>query len=310
MDQSASSDGVPPVIPRRDQKREVVYPPPTSAKSELERLRNAARLEGNVANNLLKLYGAERAVARIAQSAVADRAVLKGGYLLRQVLPAGIRRTTLDADFYINSGSQEEAVAEISRALMQPHAEDHVAFDPSSLSVEPMQEDKGIRFEFKGMLGESQIDGMLDIGFSASAIPGPEERLISPILRHAKPFAVKAYPIALVAAEKYETILARKTNNSRLKDYYDLAALVDHRACTTQDVRTALEATCDHRGTDLLTTRPEALTTHFSRDPKNLAAWSRMTTKGLAMKNMTLEQVCERIWMFFDPVVTRRTQEG
>ena len=303
MMNSSSSDGVPPVIPSREQKREVIYPPPTSAKSEMERLRNAARQEGNVANNLLKLYGAERAVARIAQSTVVERAVLKGGYLLRQVLPSGIRRTTLDADFYICSGTQDEAIADISRAIMQPHTEDHVVFDKSSLSVEPMQEDKGIRLQFKGLLGESQIDGILDIGFSASAVPEPEDRLINPILRHAKPFAVKAYPIALVAAEKYETILSRAVDKTRLNDYYDLAAMAEHRACTAGDVRSALEATCAHRGTHLLTTRPAALTTSYSRDPKNMAAWSRMTTKGLAMKDVSLEQVCNRVWAFFEPVV-------
>lgn len=306
MDHASASDADSPANMGEKLKRDVVYPSPVNAQSEMERLRNVARQEGNMANNVLKLYGAERAVARMAQSAIADRAVLKGGYLLRQVLPSGIRRTTFDADFFIRSGTQEQAIDDITTAIMRPHVEDHVVFDQSSLAVTPMQEDKGIRFEFKGMLGESQIDGMLDIGFSASVVPGPEDRLISPMLRHAKPFAIKAYPIALVAAEKYETILARQGTNTRLKDYYDLAVMADHQTCDKDDVRHALEATCIHRGTALLTTKPDALTPSFSRRPDNVAAWMRMTTKGLAMKHMTLEEVCDRVWEFYGPVVGSR----
>ena len=303
MDHSSMFDDVSPANRRLMPIREVVYPAPANAKSEMERIRNAARQEGNVANNVLKLYGAERAVARIAQSTVADRAVLKGGYLLRQVLPSGVRRTTFDADFFISSGTPDEAVADIKRAIMQPHPEDHVVFDQASLTVAPLQEDKGIRFEFKGMLGESQIDGMLDIGFYASVVPGPEQRLINPMLRHAKPFVIKAYPIALVAAEKYETILARQGKNTRLKDYYDLAALAELQVCSQEGVRAALEATCAYRGTSLLTTKPDALSPSFSRRPDNVAAWMRMTTKGLAMKQVSLEEVCDQVWKFFGPVV-------
>ncbi len=166
MDHSPASDGVSPAKMGVTLKRELVYPAPLNGHSEMERLRNVVRQEGNIANNVLKLYGAERAVARIAQSTVADRAVLKGGYLLRQVLPPGVRRTTFDADFFIRSGTREQAVDDITRAIIRPHTDDHVVFDQSSLTITPMQEDKGIRLEFKGQLGESQIDGMLDIGFS------------------------------------------------------------------------------------------------------------------------------------------------
>ena len=305
MDSGATSDHKsPPVILSRHPGP--IPSPPANPKSEMDRLRNVAKEEGNVANNVLMLYGTERAVARIAQSQIADRAVLKGGFLLRQILPPGVRRTTLDADFSINSRSRDATVAEIIHAIAQPHQDDQVIFNPNSFTFSDIQGDIGIRIKFKGALGDGQIASMIDISLTTSSTPGQEARSIIPTLRHASPFSVQAYPTELVAAEKYQTILARNTDNTRMKDYYDLAALTHLGLCSPKSVRDALKMTCEVRGTPWVSTRPTALTTTFSRDLNNVTAWKRMETKGLSMKQMSLEMACDYIWDFFTGVVAEK----
>ncbi len=305
MTMNHSSDGSrDPLVPvNRAHPPTRTFPPPTNAQSEMERLRNVSRAETNISNNILKMYGTERSVARLAAAPISQSLVLKGGYLLREVLPAGVRRTTLDADFYSTNDRKEEVIAAITEALTKPHDQDHCAFHRDSMEVNPIQGEEGIRITYKGSLGVGSIDGMIDIGFTAAVIPSPERRELRPMLRHATPFHVLAYPIAVVAAEKYETILSRGLLNTRLKDYYDLSCLARYHRESPEILRPALEATCTQRGTLLATTRPPGLMAEYTQNPQMQKAWRSMTTKGSGEQGLTLEQASEDIWAMFAEVV-------
>jgi len=276
---------------------------PANAHSEFERLRNAVKQEANIGNQGLLMYGAERAVARIAAAPIGEHLVLKGGFLLREILPPGVRRTTTDADFFANGISRETAVAGIVAALANPHADDHVVFDPSSVRSEEMQEDKGLRISYRGSLGSSEIVGSIDIGSHAAVVPAPDLRMLTPMLEHAEPIRVQAYPLPVIVAEKYETVVARDLANTRLKDFYDLAALARLGTISPEAIRTALTATCELRGTVVTPERPPALTPVYSTDAARCASWNRLSSKGSACKNQSLESVCDEIWAWMGPIL-------
>jgi len=91
MDHTSDASIKPVVLASRIQHINKIIPPPTNAQSEMERLRNISRSETNITNNILKLYGTERSVARLSVAPISESLVLKGGFLLREVLPPGVR---------------------------------------------------------------------------------------------------------------------------------------------------------------------------------------------------------------------------
>lgn len=63
---------------------------------------------------------------------------------------------------------------------------------------------------------------------------------------------VMAYNLETVLAEKLETVISRSTANTRMRDFYDLHILsrLYGQSIITADLRAALTATADRRGTN------------------------------------------------------------
>ena len=291
----AKASTLPPPDGEREAERSRIFPPPTSPQSELDRLRNVARDEPAIGGDLLKIYGTERALARIADSDLADSFVLKGGFLLRNLLPKDVRRPTLDADLHCKRPEGAAAVKRLASILSQSHRDDQVIFDPASVRSIPL-ENEGVRVTFKGSLGKGVIDGMLDLGVTAALVPEPEVRNLSPMLRHASPIKLQTYSTATVIAEKYETMLRRGLANTRLKDYYDVAMLARNAHLQGDDLVAALAATSQQRGTQVPEQRPRALSAEFWSQPENVRGWSRMGHRAPHVTQVSLEQACDDIW--------------
>lgn len=61
--------------------------------------------------------------------------------------------------------------------------------------------------------------------------------------------SLRAYPKATVIAEKFEAVISLGLANSRLKDYFDVWALLDQGEVLDCEVSLVLANTCKRRGT-------------------------------------------------------------
>jgi hypothetical protein len=116
------------------------------------------------------------------------------------------------------------------------------------------------------------------------------------LARHAKTIGVdprqrlRAYSRASVMAEKLHAMVVLGSANSRMKDYFDVHALLREGACRPAELSRAISATFDRRGTARPDSLPLGLTDDFAREPSKQAQWHAFLDKN-RLEAPHLEQV-------------------
>jgi hypothetical protein len=220
------------------------------------------------------LYMHQGVLARVAESPFSDSFVLKGGFLLFS-MNGHAGRTTRDLDF-LGEGipNDPESLKAVFKTILGTARDDGLLFDAPSIQTEPIAEAaeyQGARITVICTFGTIRNTVSIDIGFGDKLPRGPERIPIRRILG-AGEFTVLAYPLASVVAEKFETVLALGSVNSRMKDLFDIACILDRYMILDQDLKEALAATLHQRGT-ALPEYPDVFSALYETVPKTRAYW-------------------------------------
>jgi len=278
------------------------------------RLLALAKERGDSFDLVLVRYAIERFLYRLSISPEKDRFWLKGGQLFQLWFNAP-HRPTRDADFLgFGSADQANVEAAIREVCLIAH-DDGIAFDPESIQIVEIAEDKrypGLRVTFIGTLDGARCPMQLDIGYGDAVTPGPDEVDYPTLLADQPAPRLRIYRRATVIAEKVEAIVYLGMANSRMKDYFDLLALANENAVDADDVGRAIGATFQRRRTDL----PEAgavpigLSDDFARDAAKTSQWKAFLAKN-KLKAPSLPEVVEKIRAFLDePFRKARSRRG
>ena len=239
------------------------------------RLLNRARERGEDFNRTLTSFAIERFLYRLSLLPARDSLWLKGARLFDLWFDVP-HRATADADFLgFGPSSVTEAVQTIRTICMQT-AEDGMVYDPESITALAIREEirqGGLRIRLTGMLGTTRCPIQLDIGFGDAVTPGPEDVMYPTLLDDLPGPRLKAYPRETVVAEKLEAMTSLGMINSRMKDYFDLRALVLEERLNDADLPRALHATFTRRGTPIPSSTPLGLSDAFAQDPQKLSQW-------------------------------------
>ena len=84
---------------------------------------------------------------------------------------------------------------------------------------------------------------------------------------------LRVYPRESVMSEKLESIVSLGMGNSRMKDYYDLRALIRDERIDEGYLVDAIRATFDRRRTRIPGTIPVGLSDEFANSPAKIAQW-------------------------------------
>jgi hypothetical protein len=103
-----------------------------------------------------------------------------------------------------------------------------------------------------------------------------------------------------VVAEKLEAMVKLGQANTRMKDFYDLAALSQTFAFEGTLLVRAIGATFARRGTPLPSGLPVALTAEFTEDPSKNAQWDAFLRKSSAPSRGFLGEVAKTIARFVE----------
>jgi hypothetical protein len=235
------------------------------------RLKRKAKESNQSFQEILYYYTLERFLYRLSRSKYSQVFVLKGALMFfGWGLP--LSRPTRDIDLQgYTSNSAENLVSIIREVCVQPVEADGMIYDPESVRsgiIMEKAEYQGIRASLKGILGKSVISFHIDISFSDEITPSAKSSNYPTILGELGmlPFPICGYPYETSIAEKFQTMVALGTLNSRMKDFYDILILSHQFEIDGQILVEAFIATFRARSTTLPNEIPRALTDAFVQE--------------------------------------------
>ena len=99
--------------------------------------------------------------------------------------------------------------------------------------------------------------------------------------RHGTRRDLHAYDLETLLAEKIETVVSRGTANTRMRDFYDIFALLEVKGGSVDPLvlRAAVAATFDKRGTDPSPENARLVLSEVSADGRMREMWFRYQSK-------------------------------
>jgi nucleotidyltransferase AbiEii toxin of type IV toxin-antitoxin system len=122
---------------------------------------------------------------------------------------------------------------------------------------------------------------------------------------------VLAYPVETILAEKLEAIVSLGMLTSRMKDYFDVYAVVTTFELAGQTIVQAVRATFTGRNTPIPATTPEVLGGALAADAVKQRQWQGILS-GIERNapSLDLETVTAKIREFTEPLFERARTES
>ena len=213
-------------------------------------LRNLARRDGRDPAEYFTLYALEGFLARLAVSEHAGEFVLKDGVLMAAF---AARRPTRDIDFAATGFTNDITdVEQRVRSIIELHLNDGLEFDPDSLLGEPIRDEadySGVRVKITSQLATAKVALHVDVNFGDPVWPAPTEPVL-PLLLGGN-LRLRGYPDHMVLAQKIVTAIERGDQNTRWRDFTDIAAIARSRIIRGADLHEAISAVAGYRQVDI-----------------------------------------------------------
>lgn len=280
---------------------------PNIARSIMDRLRNEAKNNGEAFNPLLVRYVGFRLLYRLSVSDSRDRFFVKGATMFL-LWTGSAHRPTRDIDLLGIRSQDEPEIAQTFRDLCAIACpEDGVVFDPESVQAGLIREEHaygGIRVTMVGFLGNARVQLQIDIGFGDAVTPEAREVELPSIVLGVPPVRLKGYPAETAIAEKFQALTVLGLENSRMKDFFDIATLTDTMEFEASILGSAIRATFERRKTELPGSTPVALTDEFHENDLVVTRWKAFVRKNdIRPPYDHLPTVIHRIEQFLAPAL-------
>ena len=251
------------------------------AQSVQVRLARHAREIGVDPNLVLTRYGVERFLYRLSRSPHAETFVLKGALLLLAWLGETLRPTR-DADLLgfgeLSDDTLKGIFGEVCTVDVEPDA---ITFLPDTVEVQAIREEDaygGRRVTLQARLGPARIRVQVDIGIGDAVTPGPQWLEYPSLLDLPRP-RLRAYARETVVAEKLHAMVMLGMRNSRMKDYFDVHALLNEGKLDAGRLARAIASTFERRRTEVPAGFPVGLSDAFSEDADRQTQWRAFLDK-------------------------------
>jgi Nucleotidyl transferase AbiEii toxin, Type IV TA system len=272
------------------------------ASSVRARLLNVAKERGEDFNLTLNRFAVERFLVRLSLSKWRGKFLLKGA-LLFDLWFDQPHRPTRDADLLGFVPEDESQLRTIVSEICRLELDDGIRFDERSITIDAIREDArygGLRVRLVGVLANARCSVQIDVGYGDAVTPRAAQVEYPSLLPDLPPARLLAYPRETVFAEKLEAIVSLGIANSRMKDFYDLRALMAEGGMDEVALSQAIAATFSRRGTTIPERAPVGLSDDFAREPGKLAQWKAFLGKN-RLQAPALEDVVTSLREFTAP---------
>lgn len=275
-----------------------------NATSVKERLKNYAKKNNRIVQDIFTVYVLERTLYRISVSDYRDKFTLKGGILLYGLFSEDFTRATTDIDLLgVKISNEAENMKVVFEEIFSQECDDPIVFSLDTLKVSNITEFKeyhGLNVSILAYLDRTRIPVSIDIGFGDIIYPACVE-MDYPTLLDDEPAKMYAYSIESTIAEKFEAIVSLGEANGRMKDFYDICSISGRRDMDGVLLQTAIVETFRHRNTGF--DGIVAFDEEFCEDPLRASRWRGFLKQKNVLAPIDFTDAIETIQKFLNPVV-------
>ena len=182
----------------------------------------------NIPNKyLIQNFMFEALLKRISKSKYKDKFIIKGGLLLSSIFGVNLR-STMDLDTTIKGlPLDRETITRVITEIINIDVEDNVKLEIEN--IKDIREEElysGFEVNLKAEFDGLKTNLMIDIT-TGDVITYEEIEFKYSTLFDNEIINIMTYNYETIIAEKFESIISRNIDNTRMKDYYDLYMFVN-----------------------------------------------------------------------------------
>ena len=182
----------------------------------------------NIPNKyIIQNFMFEALLKRISNSIYKDKFIIKGGLLLSSIFGVNLR-STMDLDTTIKGLSlNKSTITKVITEIINIDLKDNITFEIENIK-DIREEDlySGYNVNLKADFDGLKTNLMIDIT-TGDIITYKEVEFKYNTLFDNDTINIMTYNYETIIAEKFETIISRNIDNTRMKDYYDLYMFVN-----------------------------------------------------------------------------------
>lgn len=270
------------------------------------RMKNIAKEKGLLSQQVQQSYLIERFLVKLANSNYADRFIVKGGFLIGNLV--GIdSRSTMDLDTTIKGFDlTKEKLTSVIEEILSVKSTD--SFNLKFVGVEDIRDFDdypGYRVKIRAVFG--YIDEQITVDVTTGDRITPSEVPFNyQMIFEEQQLLLKSYNLETILAEKIETIMSRREANTRPRDYYDLYILhkLYHSKIDIRLLREALKETAAKRGTEHLISEVPIVIQTISNSALQRSLWSKYQKQYSYAQGLSFTDVIENIHLLLNSVIT------
>jgi len=152
----------------------------------------------------------------------------------------------------------------------------------------------GIRFMLEASLDKMKQMIKVDISTGDIITPGAVEYSYK-LMFEDRSISIWTYNLETLLGEKLETIMARETANTRMRDFYDIHILMSQKTVDYKLLKSAFLATSEKRATTALVSRFDAILEAVRTDKAMQSQWEKYRKENFFVGDLTWEDVNQSV---------------
>lgn len=268
-----------------------------TAKQLKDKTHNLSGGNSNKAQTLIRNYMMERFLERVTLSKYRNNFILKGGMLVAAMV--GLEtRATMDIDTTVKALSlNPDRTRVIVEEILAVEINDGVHFSISKESSIMEEHDyPGLRYILSATLERMREIIRIDISTGDIITPAAIEYSYK-LMFEDRRISLWTYNLETVLSEKIETMMARGTANTRMRDFYDVFVLYRQEKDTlnVRNLIAAFNATSAKRNTSSLIPDLELILLEVSESPEMQKSWGSYKSNNYYVESLSWNDVMQTV---------------
>lgn len=259
------------------------------------KVRNLSGGDSTKTQTLIRNFIMERFLERIALSQYRNNFILKGGMLVAAVVGLDTR-ATMDIDTTVRSlNLDKESATRIIEDIISVEIPDGVQFQITKVTDIMEEHDyPGIRFMLEATLDKMRQAIKIDISTGDIITPRAVEYSYK-LMFEDRAISLWTYNLETLLAEKLETIMARGTANTRMRDFYDIHVINHEESFDKEVLRKAFLATSEKRDSAIQIPDFRDILSSVESDEAMQTQWESFKMDSFFVGELSWEDVMESV---------------
>lgn len=243
-------------------------------------VRNKSEGDSTKAQLIIRNYIMERFLERLSISPYKENIIIKGGILIASIV-GHENRSTMDIDSTVkNTDLTLEIIEKLVQDIINIKLEDNVEF--KILDISPIMDNldyPGIRVSLEATIDKMRTPLKLDFSTGDKITPSEVEYQY-PLMFEDRNISIMTYNLETILVEKFETIISRGILNSRMRDFYDIYALLESELLINEkDFNLAIRNTFSNRGTIISLNEWQLIINEIKNNDDMMKLWKSYQNK-------------------------------